>query len=202
MKNTSVGHTDFSETEIICRGEGDGATDIQCCVGSKENAGWVHQEQIRVAESFGLNSAKNAGWIPAGHPAEDIRCRKSSFVQEVGDVAGRDVEVAEAVKQIESPIRSCSTDDIELDLSPDSNRSANLGAQTGRGDGRDLGVGFGQGNGQQHTCRYNAENQVSGPLTVTSGVTASCPRNGNQWMWSVRTVPHHDIHHTPVYPYS
>src|SRR5438093_8210582 len=63
---------------------------------------------------------------------------KRSSIEKVRYVVGRNSEIAEAEKQIRPnhTSRACSTGNVVLSLSADSNRIANLGMQTGRRDWR------------------------------------------------------------------
>ncbi|BFU91925.1 MAG: hypothetical protein NTAFB01_31120 [Nitrospira sp.] len=59
MENARVETTYFIQSQIVCCCKGDGATDVQRCAGTKDNARWIHQKQIGIAKPCGLNGAEN-----------------------------------------------------------------------------------------------------------------------------------------------
>src|SRR5215469_12424835 len=119
------------QTQIVRTGEAHHPADVDGRSGAKEKAVGVHQEEIGGWEppwSVGLNHAKDTGRIASVDPAQDVGGRQvwkeqrtvlinRSRIEEVCDVIGRDVEVAEAVIQIQSASRSGATRDVVLGVS-------------------------------------------------------------------------------------
>ena len=87
-----------------------------------------------------MNGPKDARRVAASDPAENVARRKDGLVEEVGDIVDRDVEQAEAVKQVGPVSRSGPPRDVVVDLSVRKGCGrADLCVQPRRGDGRHLG---------------------------------------------------------------
>src|SRR5215472_7074772 len=96
----------------------------------EDDFGGIHQKQVGVSESadcVGLNRTEDARRVSACGTRQDIIRRQArtqnvsgkihrSRIEKVRDVVGRDVEVAEAVIQIQSAFRSGAPRDVVLDL--------------------------------------------------------------------------------------
>ena len=83
---------------------------------SEEHACWIDQEEIRIAKAGGLNRPKDARWVAAGDPAENVARRKVGLVEEVRDIVCGDVEQAEAMKQVGPVSRSGPPCEVVVDL--------------------------------------------------------------------------------------
>lgn len=113
------------EPYIIRRSERDRSAYVESGVRSEDDPGGVHEIEVGRPEICRFNGAEDVRWVAASDTTENIRgCYIRSFVKEVGDVVGRDSELAEAVKEISAC--SSSTCDVELCAPSHGDRAADL----------------------------------------------------------------------------
>ena len=83
-----------------------GPANVQGRVWSKDNASRIHQKEIRIPKSSGLNGSEDVRRTAAGDAAQDIGGGTASFVEKVRRIRGRNTELAKAMKQIRTIARS------------------------------------------------------------------------------------------------
>ena len=125
------------ESEIIRRGERHHPPHIHRRIRPKQKSGWIHEKEIRVPEPGGLDRSKDVGDVAPGDTAEDVGCGKTGVIEEVCNVVVGHIEVAEAVKQIDSAAWSGPARDILINLPiGQCYRCTDLRVETGRSDRR------------------------------------------------------------------
>ena len=119
------------ESEIIRRRERHHPPDIDRGIRTEEESGWIHQKEVGVTESGGLDGSEDVGYVAPGHTAEDVGGVKAGVIEKVRDVVVGNIEVAEAVKQIDSSAWSCPARDVELGLAARENGGGHRRVEAG-----------------------------------------------------------------------
>src|SRR2546425_3026641 len=88
-----------AQPQIIRGTDVDGPRDVQLGGGPQNHPSGIDQIQIRGPEIGRLQCPEDVRGVAAGDPTENIRGRKTSLVEKVGDVVCRDTELPETVKE-------------------------------------------------------------------------------------------------------
>ena len=130
---TGVESGSICQTQIVRTGEGHHPADVDGGIGAEQEAGGIHEEEIRVPEAGRLNGPEDGGEVAPGDPAQDVGGRKTGVIQKVRDVVVGNVEIAEAVKEIRSAPWPGAACDVVLYLSwRRSWRKVDLRVESGR----------------------------------------------------------------------
>src|SRR4029077_12866392 len=76
--------------------------DIHGGVRPKQESGRVHEKEVGVSETSGLNGAEDVLHILPRGTAQDVGCGQTGVIKKVRDVVRWNIEVSKAVEQIYS----------------------------------------------------------------------------------------------------
>src|SRR4029077_6102416 len=102
----------------------------------KQESGRVHEKEVGVSETSGLNGPEDVRDIPPRDATQDVGCGQAGVIEKVRDVVVGNIEVPEAMEQVHATPWPGSTRDIVLDRSGSrSRREIDLRVQSRGCDG-------------------------------------------------------------------